>query len=270
MILQDVLERLRVANPSTRFLFLAPGAQGFEALQVAVGLDSLDVAETELSPVVQNRISVSFEPGDEHRVKLDLVTPSGNERIGSYVFQRGFALSEDGRLAACALEFGSTGRSLVYATGPKNAEELAGLLALNTDELNSSRLNELAAFIQQHVHKQYSLAGLVKRGVAFHYGSMPSLLRESIEDVFRDGELNYLCCTTTLFQGVNLPARNVFIDTPTRGRGDPLDAAALWNFGARRKIGRRSRRERLSGELPQLGFPATYRPPPVFHDCGVQ
>jgi superfamily II RNA helicase len=116
MILQDVLERLRVANPSTRFLFLAPGAQGFEAL---------------------------------------------------------------------------------------------------------------------HVHKQYSLAGLVKRGVAFHYGSMPSLLRESIEDVFRDGELNYLCCTTTLFQGVNLPARNVFIDTPTRGRGDPLDAAALWNFAGR-------------------------------------
>jgi superfamily II RNA helicase len=62
---------------------------------------------------------------------------------------------------------------------------------------------------------------------------MPSLLRESIEDVFRDGELNYLCCTTTLFQGVNLPARNVFIDTPTRGRGDPLDAAALWTFAGR-------------------------------------
>ena len=69
--------------------------------------------------------------------------------------------------------------------------------------------------------------------MAFHYGNMPSLLREGIEASFRDGELAYLCCTTTLFQGVNLPARNVFIDTPTRGKGDPLDEAALWNFAGR-------------------------------------
>jgi hypothetical protein len=62
---------------------------------------------------------------------------------------------------------------------------------------------------------------------------MPSLLREGIEASFRDGHLGYLCCTTTLFQGVNLPARNVFIDTPTRGKGGPLDEAALWNFAGR-------------------------------------
>src|SRR5258708_39094922 len=42
-----------------------------------------------------------------------------------------------------------------------------------------------------------------------------------------------LVCTTTLAQGVNLPARNVFIDTPTRGAGKPLDPALLWNFAGR-------------------------------------
>ncbi|PTN48515.1 hypothetical protein DAI43_29745 [Achromobacter xylosoxidans] len=78
------------------------------------------------------------------------------------------------------------------------------------------------------------MSQFIRRGVAFHYGNMPSLLREGIEASFREGELDYLCCTTTLFQGVNLPARNVFIDTPTRGnRGEPLDEAALWNFAGR-------------------------------------
>ena len=69
----------------------------------------------------------------------------------------------------------------------------------------------------------------------YHYGRMPRLLREAIETSFKQdaGGVKYLVCTTTLAQGVNLPARNVFIDTPTRGAGKPLDPALLWNFAGR-------------------------------------
>lgn len=234
MILQDAVEKVRAGNPDARFLFLAPGASGFALIGDSVGLENLQVKETGLSPVVQNRISVRFPIENEHLVELDLVTPERLERIGAYTFERGFALDDDAKLAAVAEEFGSSGRSLVYATGAKNAEDLTALIALNRKDQQSVALKELARFIEQHVHKEYSLARYVRRGVAFHYGNMPSLLREGIEGVFRDGKLDYLCCTTTLFQGVNLPARNVFIDTPTRGnKGDPLDEASLWNFAGR-------------------------------------
>lgn len=234
MILQDVVEKVRESNPRARFLFLAPGASGFQLLGDSVGLPRLRVNETGLSPVVQNRISVRFPIENEHLVHLELVTPDRVEPIGSYTFTRGFALNEDAKLAAVAEEFGASGRSLVYATGAKNAEDLTALMALNRQDKSTSCLNDLAKFIEQHVHKEYSLARFVRRGVAFHYGNMPSLLREGIEASFRDGQLDYLCCTTTLFQGVNLPARNVFIDTPTRGnKGEPLDEAALWNFAGR-------------------------------------
>ena len=234
MILQDAVEKIRAGNPNARFLFLAPGASGFELVGDSVGLPSLQVRETGLSPVVQNRISVRFPIDNEHLVELDLVTSERLEPIGSYMFERGFALADDAKLAAVAEEFGASGRSLVYATGAKNAEDLTSLIALNRKDGESTTLKDLAKFIEQHVHKQYSLARFVRRGVAFHYGNMPSLLRESIEASFRDGKLDYLCCTTTLFQGVNLPARNVFIDTPTRGnKGEPLDEASLWNFAGR-------------------------------------
>jgi len=234
MILQDAVEKVRWTNPSARFLFLAPGASGFQLVGDSVGLPGLHVKETGLSPVVQNRISVRFPIDNEHLVHLDLVTPTRLEPIGSYTFKRGFALSEDAKLAAVAEEFGASGRSLVYATGAKNAEDLTSLIALNRQDKDVASLKDLAKFIEQHVHKEYSLARFVRRGVAFHYGNMPSLLREGIEASFREGQLDYLCCTTTLFQGVNLPARNVFIDTPTRGnKGEPLDEAALWNFAGR-------------------------------------
>lgn len=233
MILQDALEKIRVSNPDARFLFLAPGAHGFQLIGDSIGLADLQVKETSISPVVQNRISVRFPIENEHLIRLELVTSKGNEPIGSYIFQRGFALKEDAKLAAVAEELGSSGRSLVYATGPKNAEDLTALLALNRLSKESKELLDLAKFIEQHIHKQYSLAHFVRRGTAFHYGNMPSLLREGIETVFRSGQLDFLCCTTTLFQGVNLPARNVFIDTPTRGKGESLDEAALWNFAGR-------------------------------------
>lgn len=234
MILQDVLEKIKISNPDARFLFLAPGASGFQLIGDSVGLHEINIKETSLSPVVQNRINVRFPIENENLIELDLVTPTKLEPIGAYTFKRGFALKEDAKLAAVAQELGASGRSLVYATGAANAETVAGLIAFNQKIKNSEALSELSKFIKQHIHKDYSLAEYVLKGVAFHYGSMPSLLREGIEDTFRKEDLDYLCCTTTLFQGINLPARNVFIDTPTRGnRGEPLDEAALWNFAGR-------------------------------------
>lgn len=240
MILQDALEKLRASNPNARALFLAPGADGFEEVGAAVGIDGLSLYETGLSPVVQNRIVVSFSKTDETKLQLELITPNGErERIGAFHSGRGFGVAPDKRLAAVALELGRAGRSLVYATGAVRAETLSRQISTNskgqpTDPAQALAREKLAKFIEKDVHKSYSLAKFVRNGVAFHYGNMPSLLRESIEGAFRDGNLDFLCCTTTLFQGVNLPARNVFIDTPTRGnKGEQLDEASLWNFAGR-------------------------------------
>lgn len=158
-----------------------------------------------------------------------------NERrltIGTLTGKRGFG-NGNTLLAAVALELGKKGGSLVYGTGPADAEKVASQIASDVESSNSPRLQELSDFVRKHVHAKYSLASHVLKGVGFHYGKMPSLLREALEQVFQAGELKYLVCTTTLFQGVNLPARNVFIDTPTRGRNDKLDAASLWNFAGR-------------------------------------
>lgn len=235
MILQDCLERLQKTFKTNRFLFLAPGVSNLDSIQESIGLESIGVEPTMVSPVVQNRIAVTLDPLDEHRLVLALLHKGGREPIADITFERGFALNKDtARLAAVALELGKGGKSLVYATGAVKAEELSVVLASNRDESPTKQLEDLAKFVQTHVHKRYSLAKYIRHGVAFHYGNMPSLLREAIENAFRVGHLEFLACTTTLFQGVNLPARNVFIHTPTRGnKGEFLDEAALWNFAGR-------------------------------------
>lgn len=235
MILQDCLEKLREQHSPDRFVFLAPGVSGLSLMGNSLGIQDVADEPTTLSPVVQNRISVSFSSAKEKELSLSLLQGAKRELITTLEFGRGFALKPGPtRVAAVALELGRGGRSLVYATGAAKAEGLADVLASNKDEVDDIHLRELSKFIESYIHKDYSLAQFVKRGVGFHYGNMPSLLRQGIESAFRDGRLEYLACTTTLFQGVNLPARNVFIDTPKRGnKGELLDDAALWNFAGR-------------------------------------
>jgi len=234
MILQDGLDRISVQNPHAKYVFIAPGAVGFDDLADIIGIDKLHIEKTNYSPVVQNKIIVKVDPAKENNLKLSLLDNSNILPIGEITSKRGFA-NENTRLAAVALELGKNEGSLVYGTGAADAEDVAkqissGLLPIKND----NDLQELSKFIKKHVHKDYSLANHVLRGVGYHYGKMPSLLRETLEKNFIKNKLKFLVCTTTLFQGVNLPAKNVFIDTPTRGnRGEKLDPASLWNFAGR-------------------------------------
>jgi hypothetical protein len=145
--------------------------------------------------------------------------------------------SNSARLAAVALNFGSEGGSLLYAKSPSEAAALAKAMHRGLRAKYGVRQQnpELADFIRDHIHPEYNLITLVEQGVAFHYGQMPALLRDAIEVAFKQQHLKFLVCTTTLFQGINLPARNVFISTPKRGRHEKttLKPALLWNFAGR-------------------------------------
>lgn len=239
MILQDCLETIVERHPSAQVIMLAPGANGLPDIARTIGIADLSSQRSSLSPVLQNRIVVTKVEGLQHKLELSLLK-SSTERLplGVIETERGLDLPET-RLAAVALELGGNSGSLVYETGPNEAEKTAQLLMnglkLNEASKPDASLEELAEFIRDHIHQDYGLAKMVRHGVAYHYGRMPSLLREAIEASFkRDGEgLQFLVCTTTLAQGINLPARNVFIDSPTRGRSEPLDPALLWNFAGR-------------------------------------
>lgn len=233
ILLEECLDQVYQRNQLTKIFLLAPGAEGFDEVASSIGMPKIKPAVSKVSPVIQNRILVSKVAGRNH-FHLDLLLRSKRLSLGDALTKRGIDLPET-FLASVALELGSEGGSLVYATGPENAEKTTTLLAQGLDERLDARLDALADFIRKHIHPEYILAKHVKKGLAFHYGKMPSLLREALENAFKDNDINFLVCTTTLFQGINLPAKNVFIDTPTRGRGEGtiLDSAQLWNFAGR-------------------------------------
>ena len=59
--------------------------------------------------------------------------------------------------------------------------------------------------------KDRELSNLIKTGVGYHHAGLTYADRKQIEAAFLSGDLRYLCCTSTLAVGINLPAYLVVV-----------------------------------------------------------
>ena len=117
-------------------------------------------------------------------------------------------------------KIGRKGQNLVYCSSRQKVIDLAVDYARNVYPSNNPKLAKLAEEIRKEVHEDCFLANLVERGIAYHVGYLPANIRLKIEKNFEDGNLRIIFCTSTLIEGVNLPADNLFITSYKNGRKD--------------------------------------------------
>ncbi len=121
---------------------------------------------------------------------------------------------------------GSTSKNIVYCSSTTNAIdyalEYANTISENTE---NSELIALSHEVKNQIHGDYYLTDLLVKGVAYHIGYLPNDIRMRIEKLFRDGAIKTIFCTSTLIEGVNLPADNLFITSYKNGlsRMTPVD-----------------------------------------------
>ncbi|MEP5601055.1 MAG: DEAD/DEAH box helicase [Algibacter sp.] len=102
----------------------------------------------------------------------------------------------------------------------------------------SETLRKAIKQIKEYIHPQYYLANLLEHKVAYHYGKLPQLIRNLVEDLYKNEEVRNVFCTSTLLEGVNMPTQNIFILNNKNGLKKlmPID---FWNLSGR--AGRLSR-----------------------------
>jgi hypothetical protein len=142
------------------------------------------------------------------------------------------------KLSSIVHRLGQGESNIVFRNDPYLCEIAARDIATPFPEKNVTALDEAADYIEQFLHHDFTLAGNLRKGVAFHYGPLPSVIRKMIEDLARAGDVQCVVCTSTLAEGVNLPSKNLFLKNPmqTTPRGEKserLDDVKLSNITGR-------------------------------------
>lgn len=176
------------------------------------------------SPVAQNRFFI-----DTVNDKSFMISEFGKDIIFSK-----FNFSDDKieNLKKVLETFSKNRQSIIYCNTVDKTIQTAIRFSNKINDVDLLQINELMELIDEKVHSQYFLKKCLKKGIAYHFGGIPEEIKLRIENLYKQGQIKYLFCTSTLLEGVNLPAKNIFILSENIGNGKMTDID-FWNLAGR-------------------------------------
>ncbi len=236
IFLQQVIESVSQNNKNLQIIFASPFTENPEILlEDAPDNENIHSLKSSDVTVNQNLIWVTQKPRKPKEWEMNLCFVNDVIPLGEFSLSN-TPSSESKRLpfVAFSLSKNSSG-NVIYVNGAADAEKCA-LQIYNMLEDNSEIDDEIFSLIElceKTIHKNFTLNKTLARGVAFHYGNMPLLVKSEIERLFSINKINYLICTSTLVEGVNMSCKNIFIRGPRKGRGNLMNAEDFWNLAGR-------------------------------------
>lgn len=250
--LELLLATLRRERPDARFLLLTPFVPNGEELAVWLGGEggeatiSIDWKPSERVAALARWRKPRNQPRNlqlrsipsAHNVDVTTEVDINLGEAGPIAAGReGKAPTKEAVSASAALKLAERGGVLTLCWGRKPAEKRAAQI----DEVREERPHSAFAasvmnFAQAELGADHPLARHLQKGVAFHHAGLSHDLRYLIELLIDAGDIDIVCGTTTLAQGVNFPIGTVIVETldkpADRGR-QPMTFSEFWNIAGR-------------------------------------
>ena len=174
--------------------------------------------------------SFKFSPVTQNKIYVDLVHKSisiYNSVLNKFQKNDFIKINYKSRIDIL-LNLGGEKCNLIYVSSTAKAINQAIELKefieknniLNIPKEVQNELEKVAKDIENRIHEEYYLASLVRCGIAYHIGALPSDIRVKIENLLRLGYIKYCFCTSTLLEGVNVPVDNLFVFDYKKGRSE--------------------------------------------------
>lgn len=211
-------------NPNLNLYFSSPNVANPEVFLKLFKKDEKQFFRTIETPVSQNLFFVDLV---EKRVTHYLDN-------GNYEFEPKIVTKSE-TIYDVLSAIGDEESNIVYCSSRFDAiDKAAKLFELNQNKQDevSKNVKRVIRQIRAYIHKDYYLGEFLNKGIGYHFGNLPQIIRSKVESLFKEREINYVFCTSTLLEGVNLPAKNVFILNNKNGRNtfQPID---FWNLAGR-------------------------------------
>ena len=188
-----------------------------------------------ISPVSQNILLLSEIVKKPNLINVQLLASKHTVNIGNLNLGFRFRDAKPLQKASLAKAIIKKNESvIIFANGPTDAENVANKLSdINNDFVVTHEVQLFIDFLIKDIHPDYALIKCLRGGVGFHYGKMPSIVRTGIEHLFKTQKISFICSTSTLLQGVNLPAKHIIIENPQSGVGVPMSRSDFQNLSGR-------------------------------------
>jgi len=145
--------------------------------------------------------------------------------------------SKESVSASVALRLAERGGVLTLCWGRKPAEKRAAQIdAVRCERSQSVFAKSVMNFARAELGDDHPLPRHLEKGVAFHHAGLSHDLRYLIELLIDAGEVDIVCGTTTLAQGVNFPIGSVIVETldkPADKGRQPMSFSEFWNIAGR-------------------------------------
>jgi hypothetical protein len=200
VLLASVLCVASSRNPDTAFKFLTPFLMNHENLHLRHS--SYRVENYKISEYIKS----------ERMYLSDFRRGKRSHKLYDQFTNRYLEYADDSTDYIDLIKNKSLSKNIIYFNRPKNIESfcldfIGGMNDVEC-EVVASACEEIMAYTSEH----YRLVKCLKKGVIYHHGSIPDVIKSYIENVFiRSSAIKYVVTSSTLLEGVNLPVERLFM-----------------------------------------------------------
>lgn len=281
--LENLLERLKRKLPETRFLFLSAVMPDVNANDFVEWLSKtkkeplrIDRNERPSRQLISRFHWVNANNGELEYLSLPAFPDGKHPFVARFIRREQYYTGEytltglpqrkswpdlankSQTTAVLATQFANSGPVLVFCAMPGRAKLVAENVLTHIKHLVASErsFTKALAYIQdpdtesfllakEWLGEDHVLTKALRNGVGLHYGGLPDVVREAVENDFRTNKIAIIISTNTLAQGVNLPIKTAIINellrifpdsTPTepdRVRIQHVSKRDFWNICGR-------------------------------------
>lgn len=195
--LEAVVSRMKSIGSDVRFVALSATVPNSEDIATWLGRDPMHTHV----PAVRERFGEEFRP-----VKLQKHIVGYSGTGNDFAFDK----TLDAKLPEVIAKYSHRKPIMVFCFSRASCSNTAQALA-NWWATRGSKDRYWSASRRQILVSDKTLRNCIASGVSYHHAGLTLEDRNIVEKGFLEGEINVICCTSTLAVGVNLPCHMVII-----------------------------------------------------------
>ncbi len=218
-ILFDTLIEFRQKDNIEQIIMSGPRIEDIDELGEKIFGDATLELRTSVSPVLNLTYSIKRDKNKYYlKQYCALISEAFSREIinKSYIAGYGKKYYTDeymGYLKTFIDNIGNRDQNIIFAPTSDTAKNIATAISDEGTESDDA-LKDLINYYAETINRNYAMCTTLKSGVGYHHGKLPMHVRRTLEKAIAEKMIKKVVCTTTLMQGVNMPAQNVIVRNP--------------------------------------------------------